>query len=302
MKTARLRIIQGLLWLLSHLSLGAAQKCGILAGRLGWRFAKRARRTTELNISACFPDLSPDERERLARASLVETAKTALEIPLMWEWPVHRCLKLIKEIQGQELVDNAVKEGKGLLLLAPHLGNWELAGLYFSSRYEMAALYSPPSVPELEAYMSAVRGRVGSELVRPDRRGLLRLVTILRGGGVAGVLPDQSPTRAGGTFAPFFGIEVLTMTLAAKLIAKTGATALLTYAERLPDGEGFRIVIRQPDPRLLDNDVRTSATGLNASVESCVREAPSQYQWEYKRFRRRPPGAPQLYKPDRVSS
>lgn len=293
-------MIQGLLWLLSRLSLGGAQRIGTWAGRLGWLFAKRARGTTELNIDACFPDLSPEAREQLAKASLVETAKTALEIPLMWEWPVERCLGLIKEIQGQDLVDEALKEGKGLLLLAPHLGNWELAGLYFSSRYQMAALYSPPSIPELETYMSQVRGRLGSELVRPDRRGLLRLVAILREGGVAGVLPDQSPTPAGGTFAPFFGIEVLTMTLASKLIAKTGARALLTYAERLPDGQGFRIVVRPPDPRFLEADPKISATGLNAGVEACVRQIPAQYQWEYKRFRRRPPGTPHLYNPERV--
>lgn len=300
MQSVKFRLIHALLWLLSRLSLSGAQRLGTRAGRLGWYCAKATRRTTEININTCFPDLSPQAREELARASLVETSKTALEIPLMWEWPVERCLSLVKEVQGQALVEDALKAGKGLLLLAPHLGNWELAGLYFSSRYQMAALYSPPNVPELEAYMSRVRGRSGSELVRPDRRGLSRLMTLLREGGVVGVLPDQSPTPAGGTFAPFFGIEVLTMKLASKIITKTGAAVLVTYAERLPGGEGFRIHIRPPDARIFDADLTTSATGLNASVEACVREAPSQYQWEYKRFRRQPPGTPHLYDPGRI--
>lgn len=301
MKNLRLQLIHGLLWLLSRLSLPWAQRAGTMAGRLAWHFAKRARRTTEINIAACFPEYSPKKQERLAQASLVETAKTALEIPLMWEWPIERCLGTIKEIKGQESVDEALAAGKGVLLLAPHLGNWELAGLYFSSRYQMAALFSPPGIAELEPYMSRVRGRLGSELVRPDRRGLLRLVTILREGGVAGILPDQSPTPAGGTFAPFFGIDVLTMKLASKIISKTGAAVLVTYAERLPGGQGFRIHIRPPDERVFDGDMTTSATGLNASVEACVREAPAQYQWEYKRFRRRPPGEPNLYNPGRTS-
>lgn len=300
MSTFKLRVIQGLLKVLSLLSLPAAQRIGSLAGRLGWRTAKRARRITEINIKACFPELPAEAQEQLARESLIETAKTALEIPLMWEWPVERCLGLIKEVRGQGLVDDALSRGKGLLLLAPHLGNWELAGLYFSSRYQMAALYSPPNMPELEPYMSRVRGRLGSELVRPDRRGLLRLITILREGGVAGVLPDQSPTPAGGTFAPFFGIQVLTMKLVTKIIAKTGTSVLVTYAERLPHGEGFRIHVMPPDRRLFDTDLAASTTGLNASVEACVREIPNQYQWEYKRFRRLPPGSPHLYNPGRV--
>lgn len=300
MKSLRVRAIHWLLRLLSRLSLPAAQRLGTFAGRVGWRLAKRTRRVTEINIAACFPELGPNEQERLARASVVETAKTVLEIPLMWEWPVERCLGMIRDIQGQQLVDDALAQGKGLLLLAPHLGNWELAGLYFSSRYQMAALYSPPGIPELESYMSQVRGRLGSELVRADRRGLLRLITILRDGGVAGILPDQSPKPAGGVFAPFFGIEVLTMKLAPKIIAKTGSAVLLTYAERLPGGQGFRIHIRPTDPRILEADPVVSATALNAGVEACVRELPEQYQWEYKRFRRRPPGSPHLYDPGRI--
>ncbi|QCF25023.1 lysophospholipid acyltransferase family protein [Hydrocarboniclastica marina] len=299
MKTIKIQMIRWLLRLLSLLSLPAAQKLGAVAGRIAWRVAGRARQVTRVNIDACFPELTPGERERLARDSLIETAKTALEIPLMWEWPVERCLDTLVEIDGQALLDEAVAAKRGILLLAPHLGNWELAGLYFSSRYKMAALYSPPNVKELESYMSEVRERGGSELVRADRRGLLRLVSILREGGVAGILPDQSPKPAGGVFAPFFGMEILTMKLASKLISKTGCRVLVTYAERLPDGRGFRLVIQSPDTRLFDTDPILSATGLNASVEQCVRAIPAQYQWEYKRFRRRPPGLPNIYKPDR---
>ncbi len=71
----------------------------------------------------------------------------------------------------------------------------------------MAALYSPPPhIKEFEDYMIRVRGRLGSELVRGDRKGLLRLMGILKeGGGVAGILPDQSPRGKTNAYAPFFG-------------------------------------------------------------------------------------------------
>ncbi len=281
--------------LLSFLSLRQAQRLGRLLGGLAWRFGGRSADTTRKNLRACFPELSDSEIETLGRQSLRETGATALEIPLMWEWPVERCLALIREIEGEELLAQYRAGQKGLLLLAPHLGNWELAGLFFASRYRMAALYSPPNQAGFEQYMTRVRSRSGSELVATDRRGIARLFSILREGGVVGILPDQTPRREGGEFAPFFGIPATTMTLSSKLIHKTGARPLMTYAQRLADGRGFRIVIREADPAIASEDMAESLAALNRSVEQCIAEAPAQYQWEYKRFRRTAPGEPPVY-------
>lgn len=293
-------LMAGALRLASFLPLRAAQALGRWLGNLAWLLGTGARKVTEINVRECLPELPPADQASLARQSLAHTGMTALEVPLMWEWPVERCLGLVKETVGLELIEEARADGRGLILLAPHLGNWELAGLFFSSRYNMAALYSPPDLPEFEQYMIRVRGRLGSELVRGDRRGLLRLMTILKEGQVAGILPDQSPKGKTNAYAPFFGIDVMTMTLVAKLIQKTGARALVTFAERLPGGQGFRIVVTRAEDGLGDSDPVVAATALNRSVESVVRMAPEQYQWEYKRLRHRPPGQPNPYNPGRV--
>jgi len=286
--------------LAGKLSLRSAQLIGRLLGTLGWVFKGRSRKVTETNLRICFPDMPDNQRRDLARSSLRHTGQTLMEIPLMWEWPVEECLGLIREIEGEELLEETRKDDRGLLLLAPHLGNWELTGLYFSSRYRMAALYSPPHIKAFEDYMIQVRGRLGSELVRGDRRGLARLITLLREGEVAGILPDQSPRGKGNAYAPFFGMDVRTMTLVSKLLQKSGAKPLITYSERLKDSQGFRLVIRECEPGIADPDPVTATTALNKSVENVVREAPEQYQWEYKRFRHRPTGLPHPYKPGRV--
>ncbi|MEA1082543.1 lysophospholipid acyltransferase family protein [Marinobacter qingdaonensis] len=293
-------VIAGLLRVVGWLPLGSAQRIGRWIGLLLWKVPTKAREVTDINLRICLPELSAQERERMAQASLVQTGQTMLEVPLMWEWPVQKCLDLVKETEGLELIDEAMAGGKGLILLAPHLGNWELAGLFFSSRYKMAALYSPPNMPEFEDYMIKVRGRLGSELVRGDRRGLARLAAILREGGVAGILPDQSPRGKGNAFAPFFGMEVKTMTLVSKLIQRTEANVLITYAERLPDAQGFRIVVKRTDDGLGDKDAVAATTAMNRSIERCVLDIPEQYQWEYKRLRHRPPGQPNPYRPDRI--
>lgn len=293
-------IVAGLLHIVGWLSLAAAQRLGKLVGFFAWKLPNKSREVTDINLGICLPELTDQSRRQVARNSLAHTGMVMLEVPLMWEWPVNKCLSLVRETEGLELIDKAMSGGQGLILLAPHLGNWELAGLFFSSRYKMAALYSPPNMPEFEDYMIKVRGRLGSELVRGDRRGLARLAAILREGGVAGILPDQSPGGKGNAFAPFFGMEVKTMTLVAKLIQRTGASVLMTYAERLPDAAGFRIVVREAEPDIGDKDVTIAAAALNRSVESCVRNVPEQYQWEYKRMRHRPSGEVDPYKPGRI--
>ncbi|HEA51224.1 lysophospholipid acyltransferase family protein [Marinobacter antarcticus] len=292
--------VAGFLRIAGCLSLASAQRIGKLVGLAMWKLPVKPREVTDINLAICLPELSQPARAAMAKESLVHTGMAMLEIPLMWEWPVEKCLGLVRETKGLELIDEALADGSGLILLAPHLGNWELAGLFFSSRYKMAALYSPPNMPEFEDYMTQVRGRLGSELVRGDRRGLVRLTGILREGGVAGILPDQSPRGKGNAFAPFFGMEVKTMTLVSKLMQRTGAKVLMTYAERLENGEGFRIVVRQTEPGLDSKDTVAATTAMNQSIEQCIRNIPEQYQWEYKRMRHRPAGEINPYNPDRV--
>ncbi|WP_240616598.1 lysophospholipid acyltransferase family protein [Marinobacter fuscus] len=289
------KLIKVVFRLLSMLSLGNAQRLGRLLGSIAWKLNGRSVETTRKNLRACYPELREDEIETMGRQSLRETGATALELPIMWEWPVEKCLGLIREIEGEELLSDYTAGKQGLLLLAPHLGNWELTGLFFASRYKMAALYSPPNQPGLENYIKTVRSRSGSELVATDRRGIMRLFAILREGGVVGILPDQTPRREGGEFAPFFGIPAITMTLASKLVHKTGAVPLITYAHRLPDGRGFKIVIRKAEAGMTSKDMTESLAALNQSVEKCIAEAPEQYQWEYKRFRRTAPGHTPVY-------
>ncbi|SET36984.1 MULTISPECIES: lysophospholipid acyltransferase family protein [Marinobacter] len=284
--------------LAGKLSFDMAQRIGRVLGTVGGWLPTRSKKVTTANIRLCFPEMPEDQRRRLVRSSLRHTGQTFMEIPLMWEWPVEKCLGLIREVEGLEMVDRALAEGRGVVLLAPHLGNWELAGIYFSSRYQMAALYSPPHMAEFEDYMIRVRERAGSTLVRGDRRGLVRMVSILKGGGIAGILPDQSPDKNSGyAYGPFFGHNVRTMTLASKLIARSGAASFTTFAERLKDGRGFRMVIRPTEPGIDSADPVEAVTALNLSVEKCVREIPEQYQWEYKRFRHLTPGEINPYNP-----
>jgi len=250
-----------------------------------------------VNLEIAFPEMSATQKEALGRESLCQTATTLMEVPLMWEWPVRRCLDLIREVEGEHLLKEALESGEGLILLAPHLGNWELAGLFYSSHYKMFSLYAPPKQPEFEQYMVDVRSRHGATLVTGDRRGIVKLIQALKDGGVVGILPDQCPTQAGWVNASFFGRETRTMTLATRLQQKSGARILATFAERLPGHRGFRMVIQECPEGITSADSVVAATAMNQVVEQLVSRCPSQYQWEYKRFRYGPANLANPYKP-----
>lgn len=274
-----------LLKLLARLNLKQAQRLGRWIGQALWLGDNTLLRVTQRNIELCYPQLSVDEQKDMIRRSLIETGKLFAEFGIMWEWPTEKTLGLIQSVQGKEYLDDIFARGKGAIVLAPHHGNWELVGLYLSTLRPMAALYKPPKIKPLEDYMSSVRGRHGSELVPTNKRGVIRLFSILSGDGMVGILPDQVPGGSGGCFVPFMGIPANTIKLVSRLIEKTGCEVVSLCAMRRDDGTGFDMVFRKADPDIYSPDLETSVTGLSRSIEACVAQQPEQYQWEYKRFK-----------------
>lgn len=283
-----------LLRLLARLPLPLLHGLGVLLGTAAWLIPNRYRRITLRNLELCFPDLTPAARRHLARHSLVETGKTLLETPLLWFASRERLLGLIREVRGEAVLERARTAG-GVVMVTPHLGSWELGGLYLSLRHGITSLYRPPRRAALEATIRTARERLGARLVPTDAGGIRKLYQALVRGELIGILPDQDPRAQGGAFAPFFGVPANTMTLLPRLAHKGRAPVVFGFAERLPWGGGFRVHYLPAPTGIDSDDPAIAAAALNRGVEQCVRLAPAQYQWSYKRFRTRPPGEPPLY-------
>ena len=277
------------------LPLRANQALGSLFGRIATLVPSRMRHVTRRNLALCFPAMSARERLRLERQSLIETGKTLTEVGPLWRWPRERLLGIVRETPGLELVEQAREEGHGIILLGPHIGAWELVGLYASIRWPMTSLYKPPKQAAMEVPMREARERLGATLVPTDASGVKALLQALKRGEVIGILPDQEPTEGQGVFAPFLDQPAYTMVLASRLAGRGTARAFFTFAERLPRGEGFRLHFIPAEEDFYSTDIGTSAAALNRGVEACIRIAPAQYQWSYKRFRRRPEGMGRVY-------
>lgn len=294
--TLKTFFIASILRMMSWVPLRLLHKFADLMARLAFALPTETGRITLINLKLVFPSLSETERRNLALQSIQETFKAAFELGHIWYGSIEYVLSLVKDVQGLDLVKAAQSSGRGIIFAAPHLGNWELLGVYISCLGPMTTLYKPPKIKGLDRLIAASRSRAGAELVPTNRQGVVSLTRALQKGGVTGILPDQQPRNDGGVFAPFFGTQAFTMTLLPKLAAKTNAVVIFAYAKRRANGEGFEIAFIPGDPDICNPDPVLAATALNRSVEECVRAAPAQYQWEYKRFKKRPDDAPaQLY-------
>ena len=211
-----------------------------------------------------------------------------LEIIVIWFRPEVEVLKLVRQVEGWEHVEAARAAGNGVILLTPHLGCFEIAGLYCGAHFPFTELYRPPKLAWLEPWMRAGRSRGHIDLATTDYAGVKKLLAALKRGEAIGALPDQVPSQGDGAWVDFFGRPAYTMTLMSRLQQKTGAAIIIFYAQRLDDGRGYVIRYMPPLP-LLSENTEQAARQLNAEIETAIRDCPEQYLWSYNRYKGSPP-------------
>jgi KDO2-lipid IV(A) lauroyltransferase len=279
--------------LLAWLPLRVLQAMGAGMGMLLlWRQSASTRHMAA-NLRIVRPDDSAADHRRLLQAVARESGKSAWEIIKIWGGGAGRALHLVREVRGEALLDAALAKGSGVIIAAPHLGCWEVLNYWLCRKTPMAILYRPPRIAALEALLRKVRVALAPAQVRADGAGVRQLYKRLGQGGTVGILPDQKPREGEGRFAPFFGREALTMVLLPRLAARTGATVLYAFAERLPRGAGYRIHVLPAPDSIADADLDRACAALNRGVQDCVELAFTQYQWQYKRYSA--PGRPSPY-------
>jgi KDO2-lipid IV(A) lauroyltransferase len=255
-----------------------------LGSLLGWIVylaspAYRSRLKDNINRAGYSGQLHPAIRE---------SGKNLLELPFIWCAPPGKVLDKAK-VENWELAQAALDSGKGVIFLTPHLGCFEIIAQAIAQRVPLTALYRPPRKAALKPLMEDARARANLNLAPANLAGVRTLLKTLKKGAAIGLLPDQVPQQGEGVWAHFYGKPAYTMTLPAKLHQMTGAVILLSYAERLSQGQGYsiRFVAFEED---LQGTPAQQASAINKAMEKLIARCPAQYFWSYNRYKS-PPGA-----------
>jgi Kdo2-lipid IVA lauroyltransferase/acyltransferase len=224
------------------------------------------------------------------RGAVSGTGKMVAELPWLWARAQGQSVLPRVQWEGLAFFEAAMQNGKGVILLSPHLGCWEMGGQALAEKLgpdfgDLLALYRPPRKVWLQEVVGLSRQRQFFKTASATLRGVRALVKHLHKGGFTAILPDQVPPEGQGVWAPFFGRPVYTMTLLPKLAQQTGATVLLAWCERLAAG---RYVFHVLPPSLqalnhADTSPEQAALLMNQAIEHMVLSRPDQYLWGYAR-------------------
>jgi len=296
-----------LLWLLRILSRCPLRLLHALGTGLGWAaYALSPTYRRRLRANAALAGVGRADRH----GAIAAAGRMSMETPRLWLRDHDAPIADPVRWEGAELIDGLLgdgengREGRGLVILTPHMGSFEVTAQAYAERFgarqPITVLYRPARQELLRDLQVQARARPHLATAPATLAGVRQLMRALKAGETIGLLPDQVPPEGMGVWAPFFGQPAYTMTLAARLVRQTGARLIVIWGERLPRGAGY--VIRPlplPQPLApaasLPDDAQAAAladaTAINRSMEALIRQAPSQYLWGYHRYKQPRSGA-----------
>ncbi|AUX88981.1 lysophospholipid acyltransferase family protein [Acinetobacter variabilis] len=236
-----------------------------------------------LNLEISLSELSNQERERITRAAIRNELMSYFEFFSIWGSSNQKNIERVHKVIGEDLLHEALAQNKGLVLIVPHFGTWEIMNAYIAQFTSMTIMYKPVKNQAADQFVRAARSREQANLVPTDESGVRQIFKALKQGGTTVILPDHTP-NVGGEYIPYFGVPLATSNLSAKLIQKTKARALFLYALRNEDA-GFDIHIEAIDEEIYQGDANQGTGIIINTIENLIQRHPEHYHWSYKRFR-----------------
>ena len=283
----------GLLYLLVLLPYPLLYRLGCGLGRLSMRLMKRRAAIARRNIELCFPQMPTAEREALLKRNFESVGMGLLETGIAWFWPDWRVRKWFTGI-GDEHIQQARREQKGILLIGMHFLSLELGARMFGMLNPGIGVYRPNDNPLIDWLQTWGRMRSNKSMI--DRKDLKGMIRALKAGEIIWYAPDHDYGPKSSVFAPLFAVPDAASTKGSYMLIRTAKPAVIPFLpRRLPHGKGYELIVL-PDVKDVptDNEVAT-ATRMNQIVEEAILMAPEQYMWLHRRFKTRPPGQEKLY-------
>jgi len=279
-------LLVGLLRGIECLSYPRLVKVGRVLGRIARRLPVHYIPVARANMQLCLPELCAEERERLLERHFEALGITLCESAMSW-WSSDERITKLARVEGIAHLEQALARGRGAIILTAHFTTLEIGARILNATFPINVLYRPPKNPLL-AYIansnrnSFRRAQKRGTIERDDIRGMVRA---LRRNESVWYAPDQSFRNKGAEMVPFFGIPAATNVATSRLAELTGAAVLLYSHERLPDAQGYRVVLSPPLQGYPGASAFADALRFNHFIEAEVRRIPEQYWWIHRRFK-----------------
>lgn len=270
---------------LSRLPLAWLHALGAALGWLVWLCSPTYRRHMRENMVLALGEAGA---RRIRNAAIAHAGRQFIELPKIWLRPLEEVAARVVRISGWAHIEAAVRAGKGIVYLTPHLGCFEITAQYLSTQAPITVLYRPPKRAWMQTLIETGRQRAQLHIAAADLAGVRTLLKALKKGEAVGLLPDQAPKKGEGRWLDYFGKPAYTMTLAARL-TESGAAVIMVWAERLPGGAGYHFHLQAPT-QPISGDIVERAQQINHEIEALIRQCPQQYLWGYNRYKH-PAGA-----------
>jgi Kdo2-lipid IVA lauroyltransferase/acyltransferase len=288
---AQFYALKGAVRAIEMLSWPRAGSLAAAIGELGYRPLGIRRPVVEQQIAAAFPDWPRAEVDRVARAAYRNLGRNAAEIALAPKLGRQGVLDLYTEVEGFELIDDAIAAGAGCILVTGHIGNYELGGALIAARgVPIDAIARRQANPLFDQYITETRAAMGM-VVLHDFEAVKKSARGLREGHLVAFIADQGVKGLASTFVPFFGRPAKTPRGPAVFAVRLGAPIVFAASVRLPDGH-YRFQVESiPIANTGDRerDIDATVACYTAALERVVRKYPDQYFWHHRRWRRQPP-------------
>jgi KDO2-lipid IV(A) lauroyltransferase len=271
-----------------------ASALGGQLGLLGYRPFGIRKRVVERQIEAAFPEWDRARVERVARAAYESLGRTTIETAILPRYGKDTILELFNACPTWNVVEEAMAQQKGVILVAGHLGSWELSGAYLAARgIDLEAVVRQQENPLFDGYLTRTRHRIGMKVIY-DGDAVRRVPRALRSKAMVAFVMDQGAAGLASTWVPFFGRFAKTPRGAATFALRLGSPIIFLVALRQPDGSFTASFERVPVHETGDKnaDVDRIVSDCTAVLERWVRKAPEQYFWHHRRWKHQQPNTP----------
>ena len=284
-------LVRGLVGIMHLFSIHANLRTARFLGRLLFKHYHRGRQRAIENLQASFPEKSPEWIEQTAQQSFEQIAMLAIDVfctPRLVKksnWRNYSCFKNIEHVKW------LIQEGRGLIMVTGHYGNFEIMGYMLGLfGFNIYSVARPLDNKYLSKYLYGIRERVGQKII--DKKGAAELMpAIIASGAAIGFIADQDAGKK-GIFVDFFGRKASTYKSIALLAITNNLPIVVGCSRRVGNRFYFEVSCNRlilPDEWKDKNDpIRWITAEYTKAIEDFVREDPTQYWWLHRRWKHRP--------------